>query len=128
MAIHAIDRAMRTPEREPRHRMAERRDLPEILAVTFLAMRQSSAVNIVFGMASKTLLTETAELAPLLMALGTVQAVVHAGEREIFVEVFGDLPIALGMALLAVVAKAAFVRILVTIRAGFGERLVADNR
>ena len=58
--------------------MLELRIVPKLLPMTGSARRKSSVVNIIFFVAGLTSLTETRKLTTILVALGTLEAVVNS--------------------------------------------------
>ena len=56
MALHAVQRPMSSSQWELGEGMFESRDFPKLLAVTFLALWQSAAVDIIFCMACEALI------------------------------------------------------------------------
>ena len=105
---------MCSPKWEACERVFKRADFPELLAVTFVTARKSAAVNVVFGVARLTVLAQARQFHSIAMALGTVERVVNSSQSEVFMEVFCDLPIALGVALLAFLSEVAVVNVFVT--------------
>ena len=73
MALHTIERAMHAAEREKRHRVLEEADFPELLAMALLAIRQSSAVDVILRVTSQAVLAEAREFAAVFVTLDAIQ-------------------------------------------------------
>ena len=86
------------------------------LTVTFFAVREGAAVNVVFLVTDHALLTYPTEVTVVAMAFGAAEQEVNALQPEIAVVITGAIPVSLVVAVRAFLAKAAIVRVLV---AGF---------
>ena len=73
VAFHTIERAMHAAEREKRHRVLEEADFPELLAMALLAIRQSSAVDVILRVTSQAVLAEAREFAAVFVTLDAIQ-------------------------------------------------------